>query len=358
MTSVPASRVDGYVRRPDAKVAGFLLHGTDPGLIREHGETLLRQLAAGFDGQPEIIRVVDEEQASAAARLAVEIQTQPMFSAAKIVLVRPSGRVAADLVNYAWDRIPPGVKVIIEAGNLKRDHKLRRAFETDPKLAALACHDNDGGNGDLQFIRRELSEAGARIDSAAERHLAALLGGDRGVVKSELAKLITYVGGESISAEAVEAVIGDTSRATMDAAVDAILAGDAAGAFRQIDGLREAGASFDALLSALGQHVFRLMRLRASMDSGAAPDAAIRAFRPPVHFRRADQLKRQVRDWKLDDLKRVMDASMDTLRLVRTKPQLDEALTGQIVLRLAAFKRKRNLKSGGHPRSHPGRASS
>lgn len=345
MGTIPTSRVTTYVARPDAKVRAFLLFGTDAGLIRENTAALCKSLSATAGGAPEIIRLTEDDLASAPDKLAVEIQTVSMFSLQKIVRAKIAGRLATELAQFDWDSVPDTTRVVIEAGNLKKDAKLRRLFEKSPQLAALACHDSDDPGPVIQLVRRELADAGITIDTEAERHLTTLLGGDPGVAKSEIAKLVTYAQGQDrLSITDIEAVVGDTSRATLDVAVDAILDGDATGSLRQMGKLQLEGIPVDALLYALGQHVLRLIRLRAGMDAGESTDTTLRGFRPPLHFRRAGKMKQQVRKWGRDDLRWALELASRAQRKARLDPQLDEQIAADLVFRVARAQAQRGME--------------
>ncbi len=343
MTSISTSRVASYVARPDPKSQAFLLYGTDTGLIRENAAALGKRLAITIGGTPEIIRLTEDDLESDPDRLAIEVQTVSMFSPQKIIRARISGRLATDLGQFDWENVPENTWVVIEAGNLKKDTKLRRIFEKGQHLLALPCHDSADPSSMAQLVRRELTDAGLGIDKDAESHLASLLGGDPGVAKSEISKLVTFAGGNKhLSIEDVEAVVGDTSRATLDAAVDAIVGRDVAAALRQLDKLQAEGIPVDVLLHSLGQHLLRLIRLRARIDAGVSADNALRSIRPPVHFRRADKMKLQIRSWGRDDLRRTLALAARAHRKARLEPLLDEQIATDLIVRFAQGGRARS----------------
>ena len=76
-------------------------------------------------------------------------------------------------------------------------------------------------------IDDELRKAGLTIDPEARALLKRNLGGDRMATRAEVAKLTLYaLGQREISADDVRALTGDVSAASVDLAVDAVLAGD------------------------------------------------------------------------------------------------------------------------------------
>jgi DNA polymerase III subunit delta len=341
MVAIPTGRVAIYVRNPELRLRGFLLHGTDSGLIRENAAALCQQLAAGLPDTPDTITLSEDDLSADPDQLAIEAQTVSMFASNKILRVRASGRLQTELAKFAWERVPDGVRIVVEAGNLKRDAKLRTLFEKAKTLVALPCHDGTTATSLTQLIDAEMSAAGLAIAHDARDHLASLLGADIGVAKAEIAKLKTYAYGTSnVTIDDIDAVIGDSAQSTLDAAVDAALAGSHDTALSHLDKLRAAGTPPDVLLAALSQHILRLLRLRAKIDAGASADAALKSFRPPVHFRRADQMKMQIRNWDGPRLRRALDLISRALKHARKNQAIAHQISADAMLRLHASRAK------------------
>ena len=335
MVEIPTARVARYIEKPSLSVSAFLLHGTDAGLIREHGAALCRSLAAAFPEEPEMIRVDEDELVGNPDRLTIEAQTVSMFSPGKILRVQVSGRALPALGKFAWSDIPQSVRIVVEAGNLKKDLKLRKLFEKTDALAALPCHSPDDNTHVSQVIRQRVASSGLSISRDAEALLVSVLDVDLGVAKSEIDKLITYCAetGE-IGAEDVNAIVGDASQATMDAAADAILANDPAAALNQMEKLRASGTPPDVLLYVLSQHLMRLLRLRSNIDSGTSADVAIKGLRPPPHFRRAGQMKKQVRQWNQKTLKDALQRVWRAQHDARIKPDIAHQIATHVIVAL------------------------
>jgi DNA polymerase III subunit delta len=340
MVLIKAPRVARYVQQPDPEIKGFLLHGTDAGLVRVHGATLCEALQGKLLDKPEVIRFNEDELIADPALLAVEAHTVSMFSPSKLLRARTSGRAANDLAKFPWHQLPGNVRVVIEAGNLKPDAKLRKLFESEKSLAALACHDGGSSEGLVLLIRQEMTAAGLHMKRNAETHLAALLSGDLGVARSELVKLVTYSQGQQeITVEDIDAVIGDAAEASLNAAVHEILTSSAQSAFKQMDKLKASGTPPDVLLYALSQQLMRLLQMRARMDAGSSLDAAARAFRPPLHFRRVDEMKLQMRSWTREQLKHALERVSGGVHYARRHPEVAHQTAANVILELEKRRR-------------------
>jgi DNA polymerase III subunit delta len=335
MVAISPSRAASYVQNPDTTIQAFLLHGTDPGLISDHGRALVENLSAAFQDNPETLKLSEDDLAKDPDRLTIETQTLSMFSSGKIVRLRVSGRGAANLAGYAWNELPPNVRLVVEAGNLRKDVKLRKLFERASRLAAIPCHDG-GAPGNLsRMIQNACNDSGVIMSPEAQRHLRGLLSTDIGVARAEVDKLITYAGADKkVTIDDVDAIIGDAAQATLDTAVDAILVNDQRAALGHLEKLQSSGTPPDVVLSALSQQLMRLLRLRTRIDSGDSIDSALSSFRPPVHFRRADVMKQQIRQWHRTRLQQALEWVSHSLKTARTRPHIAHQICAETILQL------------------------
>jgi DNA polymerase-3 subunit delta len=227
--------------------------------------------------------------------------------------------------------------VIVEAGNLKRDAKIRQLFEREKNAAAIACYGADE-RGLQQLIRDDVKAAGLTITAEAAARLAGLLGGDWAVSRSEIAKLTLYAadadGGE-ITLEHVDAIVGDSSTHAFEAAIAATLIGNATGALTQIDGLAAAGTPASVILNVLLRHLQNLHTVAAAIQRGEAFETAVGHLRPPPHFKAKDVLRAQVARWRAGAVAAAVGETHEAVRQTRLKPALEREITSELVIRLA-----------------------
>ena len=205
-----------------------------------------------------------------------------MFGGRPVILVKQAPQLTPALFEELLGA-PLAAYIVIEAGNLKKDAKLRQLFEKAKNAAAIVCYGADSRSLQ-QLIREDVQKAGLTIAPDAAQRLGQLLGGDWGVSRAEIAKLALYAAGEpQITLEHVEAIVGDASAHAFDEALAAALAGDAAAALAQLDGLAAAGTPASVLLNVLERPSAKAARARRRHRPGrelrrrrrqAAPAAA------------------------------------------------------------------------------------
>jgi DNA polymerase-3 subunit delta len=315
----------------------LLIHGTDAGQVAELAKALASRLAETASPPGEIIRLSEQDLAATPGRLASEARSLPMFGGRPVILVKHGPQLTPALFEELLGGPPLAGVIVIEAGNLKKDAKLRQIFEAAKNAAAIACYGADERSL-AQLIRGEVRASGLTITPDAADRLTHLLGGDWAVSRGEIAKLMLYAQGETqITLDHVEAVVGDASAHAFDAAISDALGGNTAAALSHLDGLAASGTPATVLLNLLLGHMQKLHLVLAAMDRGESFDAAAGRIRPPLHFRQKDVMKRQTARWRLADAADAIALAHETVRQTRLNPALEHELVSDLLMRLCRW---------------------
>ena len=230
MVAVKAADVDAFVARPDAARPVVLVFGPDGGLVSERVNALIKASVDDPADPFALARLDGEQLAAEPSRLVEEAQTMPLFGGRRAVWVKAGSRNIAPAVEALLALRSSECRVVIEAGDLRRNAPLRALCERARNAAALPCYaDDERARGRL--IDDEMRAAGLALAPEARAMLIPLLGGDRQASRSEVAKLALYARGRGqVGADDVAAVISDASALALDDIVDAAFAGRAGGA--------------------------------------------------------------------------------------------------------------------------------
>jgi DNA polymerase III subunit delta len=339
MVALKTSEIERFLARPDRPVV--LVFGPDAGLVRERAEALVRGSVDDPKDPFQLARLDGDELATEPTRLVEEANTIPLFGGRRAVWVKAGARNFAPALEALVAAPPPDCRVVIEAGDLKRNAPLRTSVEKSPVAVALPCY-ADGDRDLMRLIDEEMRAAGLTIAADARAQLAALIGGDRGASRSEIRKLALYGRGQSaIELDDVLAVVSDASSLALDAAVDAAFAGRGGEAETQFAKARAAGTYPGVIVGAALRQVAALHRARLAVDGGASVDEAVRSAMPGLHFRRKALVEAAVSAWTATRLERIMarlaEASLDT----RQRPALAEAVAQRALMAMAEMARRR-----------------
>jgi DNA polymerase III subunit delta len=342
MVALKAAQIDAFVARPDAAKPIVLVFGPDAGLVRERAEALVRASVDDPRDPFALARLEGDELAGEPSRLVEEANTIPLFGGRRAVWVKAGSRNFAPAVEALIKAASPDCRVVIEAGDLKRNAPLRALCERAANAVALPCY-ADGERDVLRLIDDEMREAGLTIAPEARAALVPLIGGDRLASRGEIRKLALYARGrERVELDDVIAVVSDASALALDSLIDAAFAGRTGEVDTQFAKARTAGTAPNAILSAGLRQVSALHKTRLAVEDGKAISAALDAMMPPVHFSRKTLVDAALKSWTAARLERAMmqlaEASFDARRM----SDLAETIAQRAVLSIAVQARRKD----------------
>ncbi len=290
-------QIAGFLKSPDAAVRCILVYGGDSTLVSER----IKHLHKTYGVEPADPFRTDtftaDQIASDPALLADAAAAQSLMGGRRIVRITDAGdRVSTAVKSFLAD-LPGDAMVLIEGKDLKRTGSLVKAVEAADAAAAVPCYE-DGVRDREALFSAMVSEAGLRIDNDALDWLSDNLDGSRGIVRSEMDKLILSAGdGGRIDLELVQSVVSGEGDAAADALIQLACSGETAALGPQLERAREQDLNEIAVVRALISHFMRLLDVQLSLAAGDTLDTALGKLRPKVFFKVADAFKRQIRLW-------------------------------------------------------------
>jgi DNA polymerase III subunit delta len=338
MTAVKPADADAFVARPDPARPVVLVFGPDAGLVSERANALIKASVDDVNDPFALARLEAEALGAEPSRLAEEAQTIPLFGGRRAVWVKAGGRNIAPAVEAALALPRLECRVVIEAGDLRRNAPLRAVCERAKNAAALPCY-ADSERDRERLIDSEMREAGLKLAPDARAMLIPLLGGDRAASRSEILKLALYAHGrDQVSVDDVAAVVSDASALALDDIVDATFAGRPGELETQLGKARLAGTSSGSILFAVQRQVAQLHKWRSAIEAGSG--FSLDAAQPPVNFRRKDAVGAALRLWSAVKLAAAMAELADTVLQSRRNPDLAETIAERALLAIAANVRR------------------
>jgi DNA polymerase-3 subunit delta len=343
MVALKSSDIDAFIARPDPRRTIALVFGPDAGLVRERVDALIK---AAIDDPADpfaLARLDGDALADEPTRLVEEAHTVPLFGGRRAVWVKAGGRIFVEAVEKVL-AAPPAAdcRIVIEAGDLRRNAPLRERCEKASVAVAIACY-ADGDRELARLIDDEMRTAGLTIAPDARGLLASLIGGDRRASRNEIRKLALYAHGKSsVDVDDVLAVVADASSLALDGAVDAAFAGRPGEAETQFAKARAAGTYPGVIVGAALRQVAQLHRARLAVEGGASVGDAIASAMPGLHFRRKPLVEAAVSVWTAARLERIMAQFAEASLEARRRPALAEAVAERALMAVAVMARRRD----------------
>jgi len=344
MVVIKPADADRFLATPDPARRVLLIYGGDQGLVSERAERFARAVA-GDGGDPlSHVRLDIDAIADDPGSLADEANAVPLFGGQRVISIRLAGNRSIEPAIATILSAPPVDSwVVVTAGELRPSAPMRRLCEADQAAAAIPCYADADRDLD-RLIDEETRAAGLTIAADARVALKSLIGGDRLVSRSEVAKLCLYAAGnDTIAVDDVGAVIGDASAFAVDETVDMMALGDSAELDRGYRRLIASGTPGFVVAGAALRHFNFLEKARAACDAGATAKSLVERARPPIFFRRQADVARQLGLWSLSRVARalaILDQAMIDSRLhgAIADEVIGQAL--QLVAALAASTRR------------------
>ena len=137
MVALKGRDIDAFLARPDAAHPIVMVYGPDAGLVRERIEALVRLSVDNPDDPFSFIRIDGDDLAGNPQRLIEEATTIPLFGGRRAILVRATGRNINAAVEPVLATRLADCRVLIEAGDLKRNAPLRTLCERAKNAAVI-----------------------------------------------------------------------------------------------------------------------------------------------------------------------------------------------------------------------------
>src|SRR3954464_7362819 len=140
MVALKAAEVDSFVARPSPERPVVLVCGPDGGLVHERAEKIIK---ASVDDPNDPFALLGSGGGALGAepsRLVEEAHTVPLFGGRRAVWVKAGSRNFAAAVEAAVASPPVDCRIVIEAGDLKRNAPLRAICEKAKSAAVLPCY--------------------------------------------------------------------------------------------------------------------------------------------------------------------------------------------------------------------------
>ena len=338
MVAVKAADVDAFVTRPDPARPVVLVFGPDAGLVSERVNAILAAAVDSINDPFALARLEGEDVAAEPSRLTEEAQTMPLFGGRRAVWVKAGSRNIAPAVEILLGAPLAECRIVIEAGDLRRNAPLRVLCERAKNAAALPCY-ADSERDRARLIDDEMRAAGLALRPEARALLIPLLGGDRAASRNEIRKLALYARGRGqVGVEDVAAVVSDASALALEDIVDAAFAGRPAEVEAQLGKARTAGVAAGSLLFNAQRQLAQLHKWRLAIEQGSP--FSLEAVQPPLHFRRKALVEAALKAWSAARLTAAMAELADAVLESRRRSALAETIAERALLAIATQGRR------------------
>lgn len=267
---ISGADADKQSRKPPDAWKAVLFHGANGGLVRERADACVRAIVPDLGDAFRISDLGADALKRDPARLADEAAALSMFGGRRVVRVRDAGEALASLLENFLASASGDTLVVIEASELSKTSTLRKLFEGARTAGAIECADDTPAEAS-RMIQESLAAQGWTAEAEALAYLTEALGADRRLLRTELEKLLLYLGPAATDAcltkDEAGLMIGGSGDVEGQEIADAVADGDLKRLDKLITRGNEAGMPWGV---AVGFTLRLFQRLAAGME-GAGP---------------------------------------------------------------------------------------
>jgi len=309
-----------FIKKPDPIIRLALFYGVDRGLVHERTRLLTKTLVGDFDDPFRVSLLTGTEVEQDPARLTDEASAQSLIGGERVVLIELDGKnISSALLQYLESGIE-GSLVIIKGGDLKPTSPVRKLVEKNDRAAAMPAYtDNESSLNAL--VDSILRENGISTNNACKQYLINNLGSDRQMSRSELEKLVTYMGLEKeLTIEDAMLVVGDNDAFSVDQVVYAAASGNRIDLEGKLVRAFHEGQMPISILRATIKHFQKLHLASGHVANGLSFLEAFNLVKPPIIFFLKDQFIQQLQAWSVIKVEKALG--------ILTRAEIDCKKTG------------------------------
>ena len=298
--------IERFLSMPPQDLCSCLIYGEDAGLVRELAKKLAETVVDDLN-DPFRVTTLDVSNLTAdPSRLSDEQAAMSFGGGRRLIRLRGITGDHARLISETIQEPSGDGLIIAEAGPLRRDSAMVKMFEASKTGAAIPCY-ADEGRSLAVLLDQTLKQENISLTPDARSYVINRLGADRAATRSEIEKLLLYIGknGKLDLEGAVEA-IGDAGSTSVDDLVYATATGDITSSHRALDRLTAANTQPITVIRSMIGHLTKLRAVVAKAEtSGLEP--ALASIRPPIFFKRKTAFQEQARIWSRQRLSLAID---------------------------------------------------
>lgn len=325
--------------KPDPAARVILIYGPDAGLVKERAALIGKTVVADLNDPFNVAVLTSDQIIEDPARLADEASALSMMGGDRLIRVEDAADKIVTFVKTYLENPSQYSLVLLIAGELGKNSKLRMLCEGSKNAAALPCYVDDVR--DLgRIIRQTLHDGGHTIESEAVQWLAANISGDRAKVRSELEKLSIYKGEEKtpITVADAMAACGAAGAQSFDDLVFNVGGRNTEAALRAYAVLSAEGIPFVAVLRSLQNHFRRLHRVKSEVAGGEETGKAMKDLKPPVFYKVEDAFRAQLNGWSLASLDKILGRLMELEAQCKQTAMPSDTLCAQAILGISKMR--------------------
>jgi DNA polymerase-3 subunit delta len=323
-----------FLNAPDPSIRLVLFYGSDQGLIHERAQKFLKSRVEDPDDPFLVGHLTGAQIKKDPGELLNEAAAMSLVGGDRTIVIKLGSEDISKTLEQCLNNKQCSI-IIIEAGELGPKSPVRKMIEKKRNAAAIPGYlDNPTELNELIDSRLKSSEK--LIDAKSKNYLVNNIGSDRMVSRSELNKLITYMGKtKEVNIDDVLAIIGDNGAFSLDKITYSVASGNHRKMEVNLERAFKEGQTSIAVLRATTRHFHKIHLALGYIERGSTPREALKAIKPPIIYLFVDEFLQQLERWSSDKVGKALTVLNDAEIKCKTTGFPVTAICGRALMSLS-----------------------
>ena len=305
----------------------FLLYGNNRGLI---DDVIDKNLKPIFSRN---IKTYDEQEIiENSVIFKEEILNKSFFEEDKLIIVNRASDKILDIIEEIRERKVEDIKIILKSGILEKKSKIRKFFEKELDLVIIPFYE-DNNQTQLLIAKKFFDEKKIKISSENINLIVERSRGDRINLINELEKIYNFsLNKKNINNEDIIKLTNLAENHSISELVDQCLSKNRK---KTLNIINENNSSQEDNILIIKTFLFKLKRLKnlkIEIDNNKKIDAVITSHKPPIFWKDKEIVKRQLNNFSLIEIKKLIKDINDLEVLVKKNSQISNQITYNFIM--------------------------
>ncbi len=308
--SYEVSKIDIY------KYNFYLIYGRNEGLQKNIiNECFLK------NSKTQVILYEETEFISKSEVITEEMLSQSLFGSEKVIIVsRVSGKIL-DKIQEITNRNIGNTKVILKSSSLDKKSKLRNFFEKEKELIIIPVYE-DKKRDLFEIVNKFLTENKIKTSREAVNLLIDRASGDRENLNIELEKILNYsLTNKLIDIKTIEKLTNLATNYEVNELVENYLSKNSKNVSKILNENNYSNEDCMLILRTILIKSKRLLNIIEKNNVIKNIDEVISNAKPPIFWKEKENVKLQVNNWKIEDLKKKIYQINEVETLIKKNSQ-------------------------------------
>ena len=240
-----------------------------------------------------------------------------LFEKEKLIIISRATDKIFDTILEIIDRKISGIKIILNCGDLEKKSKLRTLFEKEINLLCVAFYEDN--NKSLNFIVQNFLRINKiKFSQEIINLLTERAKGDRGNLINELNKIENLlISKKNIGFEDIQKLTNLSENYNVFEISENYLARNKRKISSILNENNYNNEDCILILRTILNRAKRLLKIKIDADKSQNIDQAISLFKPPIFWKEKENLKKQIKSWSKDEIKKIIYRINDLELLVK-----------------------------------------